>query len=201
MKISDIKQQVKRADRYSIYVDGKYSFSLSEHELMTQGLRIGQEFDKNSFDKVQKTAVEDKAYMRALDLLARRPRSEWEMRQYLKRKSYDDNTTNRILSKLSKRGLLNDEKFATAWVDNRRALKHISKRRLLQELQQKKISKDIISKVLEEDETDERSVLKDLIAKKRMQTRYQDDQKLMAYLMRQGFSYADVKDAITASEG
>lgn len=196
MKITDIKQQVKRANRYSIYVDGKYSFSLSEAELMNQPLRIGQEFNKDEFDEVQKRAVEDKAYMRALDLLARRPRSVWEMQQYLKRKSYDDNTISKILNKLSKRGLLDDKKFAESWVASRRILKPVSKRRLSQELQQKKISNDIITQVLEEDEANEREVLAELIAKKRTQSRYQDEQKLVAYLMRQGFSYSDVKSVL-----
>ncbi len=200
MKITDIKQQVKRQGRYSIYIDGKYSFSLSEHELLLQGLRIGQEFDKQEFEKIQDTAAEDKAYMRALDLLARRPRSVWEMEQYLKRKGYEHNIIQNILNMLSNRGLLDDKKFATSWVESRRLLKPVSKRRLSQELQQKKISKDIISLVLEEDETSEQDVLRDLIERKRRQTRYQDNEKLMAYLIRQGFSYGDVKEVLAQLE-
>ena len=197
MKITDIKQQVKRAGRYSIYIDEKYSFSLSENELMIQGLRIGQEFDSEGFDGIQATAAEDKAYMRALDLIMRRQRSRWELQTYLKRKGNDDNTIEKILSRLSKRGYVDDHKFAEAWVSNRRLLKSVSKRRLKQELQQKKISDSIISQVLADDEADEVSVLRDLIAKKRSQTRYQDKEKLMAYLMRQGFGYGDVKDALS----
>jgi len=79
MKITDIKQQVKRADRYSIYIDGKYSFSLSANELLNQHLKIGQELNRSQYNEMQQKALEDKAYMRSLDLLARRSRSEWEM--------------------------------------------------------------------------------------------------------------------------
>lgn len=201
MKITDIKQQVKRAGRYSIYVDGKYSFSLAESELMAQTLRIGQEFDKEQFEAVTNTAIEDKAYMRALDLLARRQRSVWEMEQYLKRKGYEHNTISKLLNKLSNGGLLDDEKFAEAWVNNRRQLKSVSVRRLKQELQQKKISAEIISKVLTADETDESEVLRDLIAKKRTQSRYHDNDKLIPYLLRQGFNYGDIKDAIGSDVG
>ena len=102
MKISDIKQQVKRQDRYSIYIDGKYSSSLSENELMHRGLKIDQEFNKESFEEIKQTAVEDKAYMQAVELIARRKRSQWEMQQYLKRKGYSNNTTAKILNKLLK---------------------------------------------------------------------------------------------------
>lgn len=196
MKITDIKQQVKRQDRYSIYIDDKYSFSLSEHELMIQGLRIGQEFEKEAYQEIKDTAEEDKAYMRSLDLLARRPRSTWEMEQYLKRKGYEADLVQKILNRLSNRGLINDRKFAESWVVSRRLLKSVSKRRLLQELQQKKISSQIISEILEADETDELAVLKEIVQKKQAQSRYQDPQKLTAYLLRQGFNYHDVSSVM-----
>lgn len=196
MKLTDIKQQVKRQDRYSLYVDEKYAFSLSENELMSLGLRIGQEFSAQELDKLKKTAVEDKAYMRALDLLARRARSEWELREYLKRKEYDNDTIAKILNRLSNAGYVDDYKFAEAWVNNRRLLKATSQRKLSLELKQKRVSDDVISQVLAGDETDEQQVLRDLVNKKRATSRYQDDQKLIAYLLRQGFNYGDIKQVL-----
>ncbi len=196
MRVTDIKQQVKRQDRYSIFVDGKYSFSLSENELLNAGIKIGQEFDEAGLEQLKQTATEDKAMMRAYDLLARRPRSVHEMRDYLKRKDYEPELIEKILNALSEREYLDDEKFAKAWVESRRLLKHTSKRRLQSELQQKRIPADIIARVLEADETDEQEVLKDVVAKKRSQSRYQDDQKLIAYLLRQGFNYDDIKTVL-----
>lgn len=197
MKITAIRQQLKRADRYSIYVDEKYSFSLSVNELLAQKLMVGQEFDKAEFDAVQQTAENDKAYMRALDLLARRLRSIWEMEQYLKRKGYNNNTISIILNKLRNLGLLNDEKFAKSWVSDRRLFKNTSKVRLKQELQQKHIKDQIISAVLDQDETSEVDVLRAVIIKKHAQTRYQDSQKLITYLIRQGFNYHDIKQVLS----
>lgn len=196
MKITDIKSQVKRQGRYSIFVDGKYSFSLSENELLSSGVKIGQEFDEKGLEELKHKAVEDKAMMRVYDLLARRPRSAWEISDYLKRKDYEPDVIEKILNALSSRGLLDDEKFARMWIDNRRLLKKTSKRRLMLELQQKHIDKNIITSALAEDETDEGQVVRDLIAKKRSQSRYQDDQKLIAYLLRQGFNYDDIKAAM-----
>lgn len=200
MKLTDIKQQVKRADRYSIYVDDKYVFSFSESELLGLGLRIGQEFTANELATLQKTAIEDKAYSRAIDLLARRARSEWELRDYLKRKDYQSAAIEKTIQRLEKRGYVDDKAFAESWVNSRRLLKATSKRKLQLELRQKHIDGDIISDVLAEDETDEQQVLKELMAKKRSQSRYQDDQKLMAYLLRQGFNYEDVKSILSANE-
>lgn len=196
MKITDIKQQVKNQERYSIYVDGKFSFGLSELALMNSGLRVGKELAAEELNELKDTAKSDKAYNQTLGLIARRPRSEWEIREYLKRKEHDPEFIDSIVERLYGSKWLNDTEFAKRWVENRRLLKSTSKRRLQRELKAKRVSDDVIQQVLEEDETDEKEVLADLVARKRKQTRYRDNEKLMAYLMRQGYNYGDVKDAI-----
>lgn len=195
-KVTDIKQQIKRQDRYSIFIDGKYSFSLSENELMQSGIRLNREYTTTELEELKQTAVLDKAYMRSLDMLSRRARSEWELRDYLRRKDYEPEVIEQIIARLKKSQYIDDYNFAKAWVDNRRLLKATSKRKLSQELKQKRVEQSVIDEVLEEDDTDELTVIRELIVKKRTQSRYQDDQKLIAYLLRQGFSYGDVKDAL-----
>lgn len=200
MKVTDIKQQIRRADRYSIYVDKKYTFSLSESELLATGLRINQEVTADELTNLKDKAVIDKGYDRALNLIMRRPRSEWELRDYLKRKEHGEAAILQILNKLSERGYVNDEDFARRWVENRRLLKSTSKRRLVQELRQKRVADEIIDAVLAADETDELEVLRGLISRKRAQTRYKDDMKLMQYLLRQGYGYGDIKEAMKTEE-
>lgn len=196
MKITDIKQQVKRNDRYSIYGDGKYIFSLSENELLNLALKIGQEFSPQELEKLKDTAMLDKAYDRCLNLISRRRRSQWEVEQYLRGKGYEGELIEKILNMLSMKNYIDDSAFAEAWINNRRLLKNTSKRRLQQELRAKRVPDEVISQALENDEADELEVLKELIAKKRTQTRYQDKEKLMAYLIRQGYNYSDVKEAL-----
>ncbi len=200
MKITDIKQQVKTQGRYSIFVDGKFSFGLGESALMQSGIRIGKELDIAELDELKSTAKIDKAYNRALGLIARRPRSEWEIRDYLKRKEYDPELIDMLVERLYNSRWLDDQDFARKWVDNRRLLKATSKRRLTQELKAKRVSDDVISLVLAEDETDEVQILRELIARKQKQSRYQDNEKLIAYLIRQGFNYGDVKEALKSEE-
>lgn len=197
MQITNINQQQKRMDRYSIFIDGKYTFSLGESELINSGLKIGQEISKEELEKLKDTARLDKAYDSALNLIARRPRSKWELTQYLKRKNYDQTETDSIINKLSERNYADDISFAKTWVNNRRLLKPTSRKKLMLELRQKGVSSEIISQVLEEDETLDMDTLKELINKKRRQTKYQDDLKLMQFLARQGFNYGDIKQALS----
>ena len=196
MKVTAIQQQVKRPERYSIFIDGKFSFGLSEAAVLASKLSIGQEYNAQELAELKETARADKAYNQTLGLLARRARSEWEIRDYLKRKDYEPDLVEQTVERLKGRNYVNDEAFARAWVDNRRLLKATSKRRLSQELRQKRVSYETIAVVLEADETDEREVLKELVVRKRKQSRYQDDNKLTQYLIRQGFNYGDVKAVI-----
>ncbi|HSX35341.1 MAG TPA: RecX family transcriptional regulator [Patescibacteria group bacterium] len=198
MKISAIQQQVKRQGRYSVYVDGKFAFGLSESALIEQKLASGQELSPERLAELKKAAGLDKAYNNALRYVVMRPRSEWELADYFRRKGVDPEAGAIITDRLRRLDLLNDLAFARSWVANRRLLKTMSKRRLKLELTQKRVADDIIIRVLAEDETDERVTLKQLIAKKR--DRYPDRQKLMQYLARQGFSYDDIKTALSAPD-
>lgn len=189
--------QVKKRGRYSVYVNGQFAFGLSELALINSGIRTGQELEAEELQNFKEESDIDKIYGRTLDLLARRPRSSWELRDYLKRKDQSPDRIEKILNKLSVQGYINDEDFARRWVENRRLLKTTSKRKLFLELKQKRIADEIIQSVLNDDHTDEQEVLRQLVAKKRTQTRYQDKAKLMQYLARQGYNYDDIKQVLS----
>lgn len=200
MKITGIKQQEKLKGRYSIFVDEKYAFSLSDTALLDAKLVVGQELTEQELKEYKELSADDKLYGLVLRYISIRPRSRWEIESYLQRKHSPAPLVEKILNKLSDLGYVNDEAFARSWVDNRRLLKPISKRRLQLELQQKRISGDVIQQVMAEDETDDQAVLKELIVRKRKQTKYRDMQKLIAFLSRQGFNYSDIKDALQQIE-
>jgi len=198
MKITAIKQQIKRPNRYSVFIDEKYCCSFSDSNLLTLGLRLGQELNESELAKLKSHAIQDKAHSRALDMLSRRMRSEWELRDYLKRKDYPPEVIDYTLERLKKRGYIDDRAFASAWVENRRLLKSTSKRKLQMELKQKRIVDSLIDEVLAADATDEQMVLRQLIERKRL--RYPDQLKLMRYLAGQGYQYDDIKAALATPE-
>lgn len=199
MKITSIKQQVKRHDRYSIFVDETYSFSLSETALLDSRLASGQELTKEQITDYKQLSADDKLYNRALNYVALRPRSTWEVGFYLQRKEAPTPLIEQIIDKLTRLGLLDDYKFAESFVHDRRLLRSASTRKLRLELQKKHIASDIIDRVLIEDETDEIALLRALVAKKQQQPKFRnDDLKLMQYLARQGFGYGDIKTALEA---
>lgn len=101
-----------------------------------------------------------------------------------------------IIERLTQKGYLNDEKFAEYYVENRFVKKGISKKRLKMELMKKGIDSKIIENVLESGARNDEEEIKKIIIKKR--NKY-DDEKLVAYLIRQGFPYDLVKELVSES--
>ena len=196
MKITGIKQQVKRPDRYSVFVEGKYSFSLSETALLDTKLVNGQELTPKEVREYKQLSTDDKLYNLALGYVALRPRSKWEIDFYLERKKASPALKEQILNKLSNIGLIDDEKFAQAFVNDRRLLRPTSRRKLSLELRKKRVADEVIEAALGSDPAEEQTALRDIIERKLRQTKYQDNLKLMQYLARQGFSYGDIKSAL-----
>lgn len=197
MKITAIKTQIKRAGRYSIFIDGNYVLSLSDTALLDSRLTVGQELTSVEIRELKKLSDEDKLYGLTLRYAAMRKRSKWEIESYLGRKKASPALTDKILSKLSNNGFIDDEGFARALVNDRRLFKPASRRKIIVELRQKHVPDQIIKEVMaEEAAVNDMAALKEIIETKRRQVRYQDDQKLMQYLARQGFNYGDIKAAL-----
>jgi regulatory protein len=200
MKISAIRQQQKAKDRYSVYVDDKYSFSLSESALISSGVSSGIEITAEQLEAYKRLSTEDKLWGRALRYVAARLHSSHEVREYLRRKEAAPELIDQYITRLTDIGLLDDHRYAEAFVENRRLLKPSSTRKLQLELRAKRIPDAIVREVLAEDEGDDKSALRDLVVKKRRQTKYQDDMKLKQYLARQGFGFDDINQALKRDE-
>lgn len=197
--ITALKQQVGRQDRYSLFLDGKYAFSLSEQQLAVSGLRIGSEVSTADLDKWKDTSLRGKALDRVYGYLSFRDRSVHEVRDYLRRKEYDAGLIDAVVDELTANKILDDERFTRAWVADRQEVQGHGRRRLQQELRQKGIDRELADRVLSElDEEDELQVLVQLIEARQLRRRYPDDQKLMAYLARRGYSYGLIKQALVA---
>jgi regulatory protein len=205
MKVTAIKQQLKMTKRYSVYVDEQYSFSLTESSLIESGLHSGTLLTRQALDGYKKLSLDDKMYSRALKYVAMRQRTAWEVSFYLERKGTDPTLLPQILNKLSVLGLIDDEKYARAYINDRLLLRPTSRRKIIMELKKKRIAEDIVQRILAEKTEQEGgnsdvAALAAIITRKRRQTKYQDDLKLMQYLARQGFSYGDIKAALSQDE-
>lgn len=199
MKITKITEQLKSSSRYSVFVDDKYAFSLSDTALLASGIASGQAISEAELAKLRKLSLDDKAYAKTLRFAAMRQRTNWEVCQYMARLDVSPPLVETILNKLTDVGLLDDYKYAVSFVKDHRLLRSSSRRKIIYELQKKHISEGVIQQALTDAQEDDTSALRELIVKKRRQLKYKDDIKLAQYLGRQGFNYSDIKDALRAA--
>lgn len=200
MKVTSIKQQTKRTDRYSVFVDEVYAFSLSESALLESKLASGRELSAEEVVEYKKLSADDKIYNNTLRYVAMRQRTTWEVQVYLQRKSASPPLVDQILNKLSIIGMLDDEKYVESYVHDRQLLRPASRRKIISELRKKHVPGEIIERFVGDDAATETAALQAVITAKRRQAKYQDNQKLMEYLARQGFGYEDIKRALTAND-
>lgn len=194
MKITAIKQQLRDESRVSMFVDGKYSFSLTLDQLLEQRLKKDMELDAEQLEALKKLSAEGKLRARALEWLMGRPHSEREFRDYLFRKKAEKELVEALVEEFQEKRYLDDEAFAR-WFAENRLRKSRSKRAVEAELRAKGISPATIQSVVTELRAaeNETEALKALINKLRVRPRYQDEQKLKAYLVSKGFGYEDIK--------
>lgn len=156
---------------------------------------------------MDESLIFDRYYNLALRFLSYRPRSEKEVYDYLKEKarrkpSLTEQVIAKIMQRLIELNFINDLEFAHFWIERRRKVLRV----IRAELSQKGISKDIIEKaVLSFDMSrKEEDLLERLIAKKtKALSTYSDKQryeKLVNFLLRQGFDYETVRKTLKNKE-
>ena len=221
LKITELKAGVKNPERVNVYVNEKYAFSLDIAQVVELKIKVGRVVTAEELAEFRRASEFGKLYQRALEWTLIRPRSVRETRDYLLRKLKTSSSgrssrpslrgsslgprrdcgfpsedvfefSQKIVGRLLEKGYLDDRRFAEWYVENRFVKKGVSQKRLRMELVKKGIDKEIIDEVL--DGRNDEEELRKMVQRKR--AKYDDPQKLMAYLSRQGFSYDLVRKVI-----
>ena len=193
MKISHTKGRGKKIhllldDEYQITTDIDF---WAEH-YFKDGTEITQEEWKSLTDSIYYKKAVDKCY----DLLSRRDHSVKELKTKLLR-TVDEKNTDKAIEKMLELGYLDDEKYARNLVKYLAQTRNMSKNHIKQEMFKRGIPNEIIILVMEDYEFDNVSCVVDLILTKYRNKLNNEDgnKKVIASLMRKGFSYSDIKNA------
>lgn len=196
MKITSIKQQVKNPERVSIFLDGKYSFSLSLDELVAEKLKDDEGIDGSRLKKLKKLSEDGKLRQRALEWILGRPHSTKEFKDYMWRKKADPELTDKLIEEFSQKKYLNDISFGS-WLVELRQRAGKSNRQIRAELFKKGLSSGEVDQVLRGQESSELQRIRAIVSKKSGLSRYRNNpHKLARYLAGQGFSWGDIKEVL-----
>ena len=193
MKISHTKGRGKKIhllldDEYQITTDIDF---WAEH-YFKDGTEITQEEWESLTDSIYYKKAVDKCY----DLLSRRDHSVKELKTKLLR-TVDEKNADKAIEKMLELGYLDDEKYARNLVKYLAQTRNMSKNHIKQEMFKRGIPNEIIILVMDDYEFDNVSCVVDLILTKYRNKLNNEDgnKKVIASLMRKGFSYSDIKNA------
>lgn len=195
--ITALKMKARSNKRVVIHLDGSPAFTLAP--VLAAALRVGQTLDQSQVTELKHRQSKEEAYQRALSLLSRRPRSELELRQYFKRRGIDSEIGDTVLQRLRERGLVDDEAFARAWVENRTAFRPRGPWALRAELRKKGVANETIDAALEGFDQEQAAYKAASKVARRWSELSAEDfrSRLDAHLARRGFDYQILPRVIT----
>ena len=127
--------------------------------------------------------------------LSYRPRSEGEIRQWLHKRGFANEVTEKTIAKLKEQNLSDDFAFAQFWKDNRLSFRPKSKRLIKKELREKEVDADIVARVTQD--IDDEEIAYELGANRLPSLAHLDYpgfyRRLSSYLAYRGFSYEVIK--------
>jgi regulatory protein len=195
MRITKIEGQKNNPSRKNIYIDGEFALGISAETLVRFGLRTGDEIDESKLKALQAAEEVHSAKQAALRLLARRPRSEKEIRDKLREKEFGDEEIRQAIASLRRSGIVDDEAFARTFIRDQLTVRPKGPVALKQKLLLLGIKKEIIEAALEEAFRESPQDVVALEAAQKFLRRVSHNdlrstrQRLSAFLVRRGFSW------------
>ncbi len=188
-KITALTLQKRNRQRVNVYLDGEFAFGLAR--ILAAWMQVGQTLSDEKIAQLKASDEREAAYQRAINFLNYRPRTEGEIRQNLQKHGVPDDVLEEVIQRLLRAGLLDDRRFADAWVENRADLHPRSRRALAFELKQRGVDQQVIQQSLEQVDDDQAAYqAAQRQSRKLQELDWQDFRKKMyGFLARRGFDY------------
>jgi regulatory protein len=198
-KITKLEKGKGREKRVRVFLDSEYACTLLAEVVLKAGLRTGQDVSESQMETLAGKDKNQRCFNAATRYLGYRPRSEAEIRQRLLRHGFDNESTEKTLAVLKRRGLVDDTAFAIFWKDNRESFSPRSRRLTGWELRRKGLSNAIIEQVTGEINESESAYRAALSKARHLSTADYNDfrRRLGSYLGRRGFGYEVIKQTVT----
>ena len=203
MTVTEIKDYKK--GRYEIYLNDEFAFILYKSELKTYGVKEGAVLSSDTLTEINDVVLTKRCKKRALNLLLKGDMTEMKLRSKLLEGKYSEDIVDTAIKYVKSYNYIDDRRYALSFISAKSSTD--SKNTIRRKLIEKGVSKEIIDSCIEEyyveDELNsdvEKELIERLIRKKCKDLSnidYTDKQKLIASIMRKGFSYYDVESVLS----
>ncbi len=148
MKIEKYKKI--KEDLYRVLLDNGEIIDIYEDVILANNLLYKSEIDQSLLDKINIENNYQLAYNISVKYIMVRLRSINEIKVYLTKKGYSKDVIDKVIEKLIKNKLLDDEVFTKAYINDKLNFTNVGKYKLINELTTKmKVDNSVVYNVLE----------------------------------------------------
>jgi regulatory protein len=204
MLITEIKPIDKK--RFRVYIDGEPGIVLYGNEINKYEIRENCEISEVVYREITEIILPKRCKLRAMNLLQKRDYTTRQLTDKLKEGMYPQDIIDEAIEYVTSYRYLDDDRYARDYITYHMSTR--SRNRIIQDLTSKGIDRDTIitlmDEIYQEDQGEaELDQIKKLLARKNYDpenTDFKEKQKIMAFLMRKGFSLADIQKVMSVGD-
>ena len=200
-KITKIEYQKKNKERFNVYIDDEYGFSVDISILIEYSLKKDMVLDDSLIDDILRSEERTSVYNYGISILSRYARSEYELRLKMKNKGFEPELIDKAVGTLKEQKYLDDDRYCEMFINDKINISKDGVRKIKEALYYKGIDKKIIEekiKNISQDSEEERALI--LGSKKLPNIKETDTRKKIAklsnYLIGKGFEYETVNKTV-----
>lgn len=202
-RVTEIRKLGK--GRYLLLLENGLQFPLYRQELSECGISIPLCMDMISGEKLTYIFTEilpKRARLRAMHLLEKMDRTEFQLREKLRQSYYPDDIIDDAISYVKNYHYIDDLRYARSYLELHSAVK--SRRMMEQELYTKGVAKEVVAQAVSETEfPDEEQQIRAILEKKHYDFSCEEkkaQQRVCSFLMRKGYSMSAILRVLHAAE-
>ena len=189
MKIMKIQ---KKNNKYKIILEDNNIIETYDEVIIKENILYKKEMTDELKSKIEKENKYYEIYNNILKYIKTKLRSEYEIREYIKKNEIDKITEENLINKLKDSKLIDDKTYTYAYIHDRMKFSNDGPYKIKKELIKNKIEENIIEEELNKIDKEEiyEKLKKQILKKLSANTKYSNNmikQKLINYFITQGY--------------
>lgn len=189
MKIMKIQ---KKNNKYKIILEDNNIIETYDEVIIKENVLYKKEMTDELKSKIEKENKNYEIYNNILKYIKTKLRSEYEIREYIKKNEIDNNREEELINKLKASKLIDDKTYTYAYIHDRMKFSNDGPYKIKKELLKNKIEENIIVEELNKIDKEEiyEKLKKQILKKLSANTKYSNNmikQKLINYFITQGY--------------
>lgn len=210
MNIKKIVTKIEELDkkRSKIYINQEFAFVLYKGEMAQYKIQIDNEIEHNTYYVIRNEILPKRAKKRCLNLLQKRPYTEYKLREKLAEGHYTQDIIEEAIAYVKSFHYIDDYEYACQYIFYHKESE--SRKKMEEKLMIKGISKAILNQALDDsyDDVEEQQEIEEQQAKKLLEKKkynaetmdWKEKQKIYAFLLRKGISSSIIRKVMYLQE-